>query len=105
MKNDSFWPALSTTLLVGFMALIFFICTSKHVSFSLYLFMFFFDFILFVILPIFLELSGYRKKIWAYWKKLPLFMHLSIVVILLFWTIYLSFKTIPKILKSNYEEN
>lgn len=54
---------------------------------------------------IFLEISGHKKKLWKFWKSLPIDTHQIITIIFLIFTGYLAKIALPKIIKNGYEKN
>ena len=99
------WPAISATLIFGFVYLFLFICASLKFSFESYVFLVIGNVFLLPLTILFLELSGCAKKIWKFWKSLPLIVHQGTCIFCGFWICWISFKGLIPSLKKEYDKN
>jgi len=99
------WPAFSIITMLAFYNLSLFIFLAFKSSFIVYAVMIISNFIILPSVFLFLELSGYREKLWNKWKKFPLKIHKFICAICVLWIGVLSLKALIPALKKSYEKN
>lgn len=97
---------MSLTFLYGFINLSVYIClTSKISDFNLFSIIIVLQTFLIPMFILFIELMGYREKIWKFWKSVPILVHQLITALCIFWSGYLGVKAILPIIKEQYVKN
>jgi len=106
LRKKKMWSALSLTFLYGFINLSVFICLASKIS-DFYLFsnIIVFQVLLIPMSILFIELMGYREKIWKFWKSVPILVHQLITAFCIFWGGYLCLKAFLPIIKEQYVKN
>lgn len=102
MKH-TFWSAGSCTLLFAFLNITTYVVLAQVESFHLYVVMFISNCFVLPSLFLFLELSGYRKTIWSFWKSMPLFTHRGVCLFCFFWIVIALNGLIP-VIRKDYEK-
>lgn len=107
-KNKKYilWPAGSFVLIFAFVNLSSYVGLARvELSLPAYAVLIIFNVLILPPCLLFLELSGYKEKLWNFWKSIPLIVHQGSCFLCLFWIGFISFKSLMPIIKKEYEKN
>jgi hypothetical protein len=102
--KDKILPALSAVLLYALLNLSLIILITLKLDIKSYAI----AVIVITFMPVvfkFIELIGYKDKLWSYWKLLPTKMHVGICIITASGLCYMLKNTFSKTIRIDYEKN